>query len=51
MTQRGINVIYIFIYIYINVFRKMWCDYFTDNNIMVAFWSALAETERQKEVW
>lgn len=30
--------------------RKMWCDYFTDNNIMVAFWSALAETERQKEI-
>lgn len=29
--------------------RQMWCDYFSDNNIMVAFWSALAETESQKE--
>ncbi|CAG2214601.1 LSG1 [Mytilus edulis] len=29
--------------------RQMWCDYFNARNIKLAFWSALAETERQKE--
>ncbi|XP_063410165.1 large subunit GTPase 1 homolog [Mytilus trossulus] len=29
--------------------RQMWCDYFNERNIKLAFWSALAETDRQKE--
>ena len=30
-------------------FRKTWCQYFDENNVRVAFWSALSETERQKQ--